>query len=378
SDCEQAIRQQTARDYKSAKSSWENILLTFNLDILQKFKQNFSKHIDACNEMIDNQNKNSTYENKGKTALENGEYEKAVEYFRKSQELCQKMGLNDKLSHITELINKTIRKLNESVDFHGEKLLYKEKKIMMEIETKMNEAGRKLKEYKPGLFGNAGFIISNNHVKELHLGYERFSPVPDSIGSLPYLEILDLEGNKLSSIPRTIGFLKRLKILNLSSNQLTSVPETICSLSALEKLNLWNNELTSLPDAIGDLRSLQNLKLNNNKLTSLPESIGSLKSLEELDLRYNKLRFLPESIGSLISLKHLTCEKNKLSSLPKSIGSLKSLNSLNLAGNYSLSISEDVKEQLKKLNLSKFCRSCGIKLNQGQICCHNCGKYIFE
>jgi len=107
----------------------------------------------------------------------------------------------------------------------------------------------------------------------------------------------------LASLPESIGNLQSLQILNLHDNQLSTLPKSIGKLNYLQKLNLEGNQLTSLPESIINLQSLQRLNLSYNQLFTLPESIGNLNSLQKLDLRDNQLRSLPESMWQLKNLE---------------------------------------------------------------------------
>ena len=55
--------------------------------------------------------------------------------------------------------------------------------------------------------------------------------------------------------------MKQLKELHLGNNQLTLLPERIGGLVQLNFLNLRNNQLTLLPVRIGDLKQLEDLIL---------------------------------------------------------------------------------------------------------------------
>jgi Leucine-rich repeat (LRR) protein len=149
---------------------------------------------------------------------------------------------------------------------------------------------------------------------------------------------LNLAGNELISVPESIGELNALKILNLSYNKiLIALPESIAGLTQLEILNLSDNQLTALPQAIDRLTQLKNLNLAGNELISLPESIGELTALKILNLSYNKtLNALPESIGRLTQLEILNLSDNELTTLPESIGGLTALKELNLFRNNQL------------------------------------------
>ena len=166
--------------------------------------------------------------------------------------------------------------------------------------------------------------------------YDPDIDLPNEIGELPNLTILDLRNDKIKSIPESIGQLPNLTILELGDNNITSLPESIGNLSQLTRLDLENNKLRALPESIGNLSQLTFLHLNNNKITALPESIGNLSHLENLNLMNNKLTSLPDSIGNLSQLTRLDLdnftndnrlypERNNIRTLPESIGNLLSL-----------------------------------------------------
>ena len=93
--------------------------------------------------------------------------------------------------------------------------------------------------------------------------------------------------------------LLNLKWLHLSEKSFSTLPESIGQLQNLQVLDLERcKNLTTLPESIGQLQNLQKLDLGNcEKLTTLPESIGQLQNLQELNLfRCENLTTLPESI----------------------------------------------------------------------------------
>lgn len=57
-----------------------------------------------------------------------------------------------------------------------------------------------------------------------------------------------LEGNSLESLPNEIGDLKCLQVLNVVSNNLTHIPGSVGNLKTLKKLQISNNHLLYLPD----------------------------------------------------------------------------------------------------------------------------------
>ncbi|MFA7327015.1 MAG: leucine-rich repeat domain-containing protein [Candidatus Kapaibacterium sp.] len=169
-----------------------------------------------------------------------------------------------------------------------------------------------------------GKLYDNNDLPKdsskyyLNLYYLSLGKIPNCIGNLQNLEILDLYRNQLTSLPESIGNLKNLEYLDIDYNQLTSLPESIGNLQSLEYLILHYNRFSSFPEVISTLQKLEYLSLGNNQLTSLPKSIGNLQNLKTLSLSHNQLTSLPESIKNLKeNLIELGLEGNSLSNIEK-------------------------------------------------------------
>ncbi|MBD3350722.1 MAG: hypothetical protein GF364_04460, partial [Candidatus Lokiarchaeota archaeon] len=252
-----------------------------------------------------------------------------------------------------------------------------------------------------------GYVIEANHIVELGLCHKFMHPVypmggpyfaqnqtknlfdkpleilPENIGDLSELRVLDLERNNLKELPDSIGQLKNLEEINLVENNIVHLPESIGNLTSLKKFLLHFNELEDLPESFGNLQNLKTLELQFNLFKSLPESFGNLKNLEYLNLagrnhyrsvsvgfdgkaygravpatqdsvEYQSLRKLPESIGGLKSLKSLNLKCNDLRDLPRSFAELKNLKKLNLENNTFSKIPLELGHliNLRDLNLS--------------------------
>ncbi len=126
------------------------------------------------------------------------------------------------------------------------------------------------------------------------------------------------------------------------SNFLTALPESLGQLPQLRVLNLADNELTALPESLSQLTQLRNFDLRKNQLTALPELLGHLTQLQTLDLSYNLLTALPEWLGQLTQFRELNLSDNQLTALPESLHRLKSLEKLFLHGNDALVIPAEV------------------------------------
>ena len=175
-----------------------------------------------------------------------------------------------------------------------------------------------------------GVGLDDTHmVNVLQLNSMGINVLPECIGELSNLSVLDLEDNNIQHLPN-IGYLTTLTYLDLGFNRLNTLPESIGKLYNLDTLNLNNNSLTTLPNSITNLNKLTKLYIRANHLTNLPNNIGALDKLIVLDLRQNNLNTLPETIGNLVNLQTLKFSNNNLSYLPKSIERLRKLKTLGL------------------------------------------------
>ncbi len=157
--------------------------------------------------------------------------------------------------------------------------------------------------------------------------------IPNEIGNLSNISLLNLQANQLSIIPPKIGDLTNLSVLRLNSNQLSELPPEIGDLTNLSVLYLNSNQLSELPPKIGDLTNLSDLNLDNNQLSQIPSEMGSLNNLSKLNLRNNQINEIPTEIGNLNNLLELDLIGNKLSEIPPEVGILHNLSELYLSGN---------------------------------------------
>ncbi|XP_035660894.1 uncharacterized protein LOC118405498 [Branchiostoma floridae] len=92
-------------------------------------------------------------------------------------------------------------------------------------------------------------------------------PVPEDIGRLKNLRVLDLQYSGLESIPDGVGELVQLRFLNIKGNMFTSVPEQIMNLSNIGKLDLSDNRISRLPLTLSRLATLKDMNITENPLT---------------------------------------------------------------------------------------------------------------
>jgi Leucine-rich repeat (LRR) protein len=144
---------------------------------------------------------------------------------------------------------------------------------------------------------------------------EQLEALPDELGKLSKLQELIIDnGNGCSmsiSLPRSIGKLENLRVLRLygaiepgERGKNKSLPDTIGNLRKLEVLDLGRNGLEAVPPRIAALSNLKTLRLEYNSLRAVPAFIGDFKNLKELSLDANEnIADLPASLAKHKGLK---------------------------------------------------------------------------
>ena len=168
-------------------------------------------------------------------------------------------------------------------------------------------------------------------VKDIQLGSQGLTEVPEEVFSARSAEKLDLCGNQLAVLPDRLSGLRALRTLNVGSNRLSRLPDSLGDLGLLQNLYASMNALRELPDSLGRLTALERLLLSSNHLLRLPETIAGLTSLLELDVESNQLSELPEGIGAMCLLQTLKIANNPLERLPEGLAGT-SLKALRLDG----------------------------------------------
>ncbi|KAL0738996.1 hypothetical protein Bca4012_015206 [Brassica carinata] len=194
-------------------------------------------------------------------------------------------------------------------------------------------------------------------ISKLDLSNNNIQQIPESlVARMLNLWALDLHSNQLKTLPNSIGCLSKLKVLNVSGNNLQCLPKTIEDCISLEELNANFNELNRLPETIGfELTNLTKLSVNSNKLVLLPSSLSHLTSLRVLDARLNCLVSLPDDLENLVNLQVLNVSQNfqHLKELPYSVGLLISLVELDVSYNGITVLPDSIGclHQIKKLSV---------------------------
>ena len=103
---------------------------------------------------------------------------------------------------------------------------------------------------------NMLLMVKEERIIELNIVL-KLKSIPESIGNLSKLEVLNLSCNELSNLPENIKNLKNLKILDLSWNNFNSIPTVIAEMSLLKSVDLDHNFIKEIPE---------NLDLNTKKI----------------------------------------------------------------------------------------------------------------
>lgn len=170
-------------------------------------------------------------------------------------------------------------------------------------------------------FSGIGVTVTGGKITEIDLSNMGLSgSIPESIGDLTNLTLLDLSGNKITSAvvsgaPKTAEEAGS----SMAPTLATAIPTTIGNLTKLIVLKLGANQLSGeLPSTLGNLKLLKVLSLYDNNLSGdLPLWIGNLKALEELDIAYNNLtgdfaKWFFNDLPEIPTLKTLLVQGNKL------------------------------------------------------------------
>ena len=166
--------------------------------------------------------------------------------------------------------------------------------------------------YENNLSGKIPEDIKNlTHLNQLYLHSNDIPEIPEVFADMPQLESLTMGICGITAFPEDMSVLRHLKKLSLFENDFEcGIPESIGTLTNLQVLNLqgyWG-PLVPLPALTGEI----------------PASIGNLTNLRQLDLSWNKLTGeIPEELGNLVNLESLKIQDNDLSGrVPESVMSL--------------------------------------------------------
>ncbi|KAF3783297.1 Disease resistance protein [Nymphaea thermarum] len=180
--------------------------------------------------------------------------------------------------------------------------------------------------------------------------------LPTSIGNVPNLTHMLLDGTKIEELPDTVGKLENLSQLLLDGTMIEKLPNTVGELKNLSQCSVCRCEnLLRLPASMRKLRHLKHLDLSATGIRELPDDFGELSSLTELQMSNCKeIKELPESFSNLRILSSLDLRSNtNLTSIP-SLRGLSQLKQLNVVNCENLQMIPQLPSSLTKL----LCYDC--------------------
>lgn len=136
------------------------------------------------------------------------------------------------------------------------------------------------------------------------------------------LRWLDLDRTSIKELPENIGNLVALEVLQARRTAISRAPWSIARLTRLQVLAIGTRLYTpqgfhSLCPHLSRFDDLRALCLSNMNMIEIPNSIGNLWSLSELDLSGNNFEFIPASIKRLTRLNRLDLNNcQRLQALP--------------------------------------------------------------
>ena len=94
-----------------------------------------------------------------------------------------------------------------------------------------------------------------------------------------------------------------------------SLPESIGDLASLRVLDLHGNGLRSLPEGFERMRALRSLELAENRLTVFPRIVSEMWGLRHIGISENQLRIVPSTVGTLPNLESFSVRDNPISEI---------------------------------------------------------------
>ena len=109
----------------------------------------------------------------------------------------------------------------------------------------------------------------------MSLSYRNLTELPKGLTNSPIVKSLEISHNEFETLPDEIGTLSNLFMLDVSYNKLTHLKPNFAQLQNLSSLNLSHNLFTSIPQEINNLPYLRFLNLNGNPIS--PHKIEEFK-----------------------------------------------------------------------------------------------------
>lgn len=182
---------------------------------------------------------------------------------------------------------------------------------------------------------------SKKKIQLLYLNRNSLKALPDNIGNLTKLGLLDIAYNDIEAIAPMSKVALVHAIFNF--NKLKVIPENFCKVEDIEIFAVENNALTVFPGFLSNLETIYRMdevNLSFNKISSFPASFKGIRA-EQVNLNGNQLggnttpRLLPSALSDTNSeIDYLLISNNDLDSIPfTAFQNMKSLQALECSGN---------------------------------------------
>ncbi|OMO99275.1 hypothetical protein COLO4_13385 [Corchorus olitorius] len=186
------------------------------------------------------------------------------------------------------------------------------------------------------------FLEISSRLVSLKISRSKSGPIPNCLGSLTTLSMLELQGNNLTGNLPNFAKAAQLQILKVSDNRLEGrLPPSLAKCSELMVLDVGKNMLyDTFPLWLGKLPSLEVLVLRKNRfygeIKHLPEHENVFPALDVLDIASNKFSGEVSSLHFLqaTQIRTLKINGNRLEGkLPRSLANCSKLEVLDLGNN---------------------------------------------
>ena len=233
------------------------------------------------------------------------------------------------------------------------------------------------------LHSSIGTFSGRQFLKELNFSESGIRELPSSIGSLIFLETLDLSKcwkfekfpdmifvnmgrlrwlllseSGIKELPSSFGHLESLQCLFLTDcSNFKKFPEIQGNMKHLKYLYLQRTAIRGLPTSIGCLEALEYLLLNEcSNFERFPEFQKNMENLRDIILANTAIKELPHSIRHLTRIRRLSLDNCKnLRSLPGHICQMKSLIRISVNGCSNLECFEEIIEDMEHLEILDLC-----------------------
>lgn len=159
-------------------------------------------------------------------------------------------------------------------------------------------------------------VARMTHLTELKLTGCKIFHVMNEIGSLIFLEKLDLSHNRLRTLPRSMQFLAELEELRLGDNQFEYLPRVVYGLTNLHTLDVSGNAIKEFLPRFSNLKKMQSLNFSRNAFALFPPVLKDFSLLSSLVLERNQISVILPSISLNKRLRHLDLRHNPLKYIP--------------------------------------------------------------